>query len=75
MSKKKNTVKSFTVKELLDRLYYCTEYNKVNFTCRLMIVGALSRDDVIKQNYGQFADQLVIKWGFSDGDIDISLYA
>lgn len=71
---KNNNTGLITVKELLDRLYYCSEYEKVHFTEGIISCGALSKEDVINNNYKQYGDRYVIKFGFMNGDIEIGLY-
>ena len=66
--------KSFTVKELLDRLYVSTEYNEVMFYDGVYYSGTISKNDVLKENYGEYADRQVLKFGFDDGKIEIALY-
>ena len=71
---KNNNKGLITVKELLDRLYYCSEYEKVNYTEGISRCGAISKEDVINNNYKQYGDRYVIKFGFMNGDIEIGLY-
>ena len=66
--------KSFTVKELLDRLYIITEYSEVVFYDGVYYSGTISKNDVLKGNYGKYADRQVLKFGFDDGKIEIALY-
>lgn len=66
--------KSFTVKELLNRLYISTVYSEVMFYDKDYYYGTISKNDVIKKNYGEYADRQVLKFGFKNGNIEISLY-
>lgn len=66
--------KSFTVNELLERIYVSTEYSKVVFYDGVYYSGTISKNDVIKENYGEYADRKVLKFGFYDDKIEISLY-
>ena len=70
----KNKKMPFTVKELLDRIYVSTEYNEVMFYDGVYYSGTISKNDVIKENYGEYADRQVLKFGFYDGKIEIALY-
>ena len=70
----KNKKISFTVKELLDRIYVSTEYGEVVFYDGLYYSGTISKDDVLKENYGEYADRQVLKFGFDNGKIEIGLY-
>ena len=70
----KNKKMPFTVKELLDRIYVSTEYNEVMFYDGVYYSGTISKNDVIKENYGEYADRYVLKFGFYDGKIEIALY-
>ena len=70
----KNKKMSFTVKELLDRIYASTEYSEVVFYDGFYYSGTISKDDVLKKNYGEYADKQVFKFGFYDSKIEIVLY-
>jgi len=66
--------KSFTVKELLDRIYVNTEYSEVMFFDGVHHSETISKKDVLKENYGEYADRQVLSFGFNDGKIAILLY-
>ena len=70
----KNKKMPFTVKELLDRIYVSTVYSEVVFYDGVYYSGTISKNDVLKENYGEYADRQVLKFGFKNGNIEISLY-
>lgn len=69
-----NKKMSFTVKELLDRIYVSTEYREVVFYDGVHCSGTISKNDVLKKNYGEYADRQVLTFGFKNGNIEIILY-